>query len=207
MFVGSHPVTRHNLQFTRSLKSTGLVGALQSEEGRLAYLEGVTNYWPFEPGQGLRSGFISMFASSITSGYRLEYNCELFRRCDQQARTYPSRLSALFAFGDEVSLHRASDLYGWDLRTVKRFRLVDGELNRVVRVNMEVISMMRHAEAISSMSPEDNQAIWSHYWSGGGEISIELPASDQNGRHAQTSGVIWEYLIEGRLELLDSEHA
>jgi hypothetical protein len=70
---------------------------------------------------------------------------------------------------------------------------------------MEIVSLMRSAYPRASWNREDRDSIWRHYWSGGGALKIEIPII-RNGvltRQWFESGEIWEYLIEGRLELVD----
>jgi hypothetical protein len=53
-----------------------------------------------------------------------------------------------------------------------------------------------------SLSPEDHHRVWRDYWAGASETLVETPAENLVERVVRRSGTIWEYLIEGRLELM-----
>jgi hypothetical protein len=119
--------------------------------------------------------------------------------------TLPSRMSSVFAFGTEEDCQKAHELYGWNLNQLRHFRLVCDPLTRVHRANMQIISLMRFAYPRARWNREERDAIWRHYWSGGGSLKVEVPVirDDVPGREWFESGEIWEHLIEGRLELAD----
>lgn len=190
-------VTKHNIENTKSIFS-GAFGQLSVGDSFVTkYLEGTVDYLPFVQNENSDANMISMFSNNVTSGYRTEYNCELYRKYNNPK--YPSRLSACYAFGDYETCIEVSKKYHWDLSTVKKFKLLPNDFNRVVKVNMEIISLERTANKISMTSEETQNHIWSSYWNGIGNIKLELPTVE--GRKIFDSGVIWEYLIEGRLEL------
>lgn len=64
---------------------------------------------------------------------------------------------------------------------------------------MEIVSLMRHAYKISTF--ESDYEVWQHYWSGQGNLALQIPDRDFKPQRIE-SGVIWEYLIEGALELI-----
>ncbi len=142
---------------------------------------------------------MSMFNNHITSEYRTEYNCEHFRKL--YFPKYPSRLSSCYAFGDYETCKIVSEKYRWNLNSVKKFRLIPHEHNRVAKVNMEIVSLERYANTISSLDAETQQQIWASYWNGIGNIKMELPTI--NGSQDFESEIIWEYLVEGILQLID----
>ncbi|MEZ4780549.1 MAG: hypothetical protein R2816_02855 [Flavobacteriaceae bacterium] len=164
-----------------------------------SFLNGSIDYLPFVENQDCNLGLTSLFANSITSNYRTEYNCELSRRYDFPS--YPSRLSSCYAFGDYETCQRVSDKYGWDINSVRKFKLIAHTYNKVAKVNMEIISLERYANNISILDAKTQDRIWKSYWNGFGNIQIELPII--NGRKKNDSGVIWEYLIEGILKIVD----
>lgn len=163
------------------------------------YLNGSLNYLPFDINQNCDVNFISMFCRSITSEYTTEYNCEIHRKYN--VPTYPSRLSSCYAFADFESCKAVSKKYNWDINTVRKFRLIPHKDNRVAKVNMEIISLERYANRVSSLDYNEQMKIWGSYWNSFGEIEIELPTI--NGRKTFKSGILWEYLVEGILQLTD----
>jgi len=190
-------MTKHNLEITKSIFS-GAFGQIDMLEDFLSkYLAGTVDYLPWTPNENTDMNVISMFNNNITSEYRTEYNCELYRKYNNPR--YPSRLSACYAFGDYETCIKVSKKYHWDLSTVRKFKLLPNPLNRVAKVNMEIVSLERTANRISMTSEDTQNSIWSSYWNGIENIKLELPTVE--GRKEFNSGVIWEYLIEGRLKL------
>lgn len=185
--------TQHNFRHSGKFFSAGfasfeLPGFLRK------YLEGTVRYLPYEPCAMEPMAVTPYFLTAIND-YRVEYDIEVFR--EKHCRLFPSRLSALYAFGSEADCVEVSHRYGWQLDSVRRFKLLDHPLNRVVRVNMEHVSLARHAYKASQFSGE--QDLWRAYWSGHGNVSIKLPVLGESDQTLH-SGVIWEYLIEGVVE-------
>lgn len=84
---------------------------------------------------------------------------------------------------------------------MKKFKLINTPpLTRVVKVNMEIISLARLAYRISSLNKETKEFIWKNYWSGSGNITTELPGVHSK-KDIYDSGEIYEYLIEGLVKL------
>ncbi len=189
-------VTKNNIEVANGYMSASFSELSIRRPGFLEkFLYGNIDYLPFNPNPNIDIGVISMFSKNITNSYRVEYDCELFRKANYPL--LPSRLSAIYAFADYESCKRVSAKYRWDLETVKRFRVEDIPLTRIVKVNMEIVSLARYAHRISMINQETDDQIWRAYWSGNSEFSLELPAMD--GRKVYPSGTIWEYLIEGSL--------
>lgn len=141
-----------------------------------------------------------MFSHNVTNEYQTEYNCELHRYYNFPK--YPSRLSSSYAFGDYESCKLVSQKYGWKLDTVRKFKLIPHEQNRVAKVNMEIISLERLANNISMQDMATLNQVWSWYWNGNGQLELELPGHS-GSRQIYKSGEIWEYLVEGILELVE----
>lgn len=197
-------MAQHNLRTTGAMVSAGVTAAEISPEFRAEYESGMALYAPLIPNANLKMPAMSLFSIAITSTYEIEYDAE-YVRFREFARA-PSRFSSLYAFGSQEDCEAASRLYQWPLEAVRSFELVPHSLNRVRRVNMEIVSLMRTAYRLASWSREQRDATWRHYWSGGGEYSIEVPVLQHGAvvRRQLSSGVIWEYLIEGRLDLVAS---
>ena len=114
-----------------------------------------------------------------------------------------SYLSVKYAFATEEDCREAHRLYRWDLKSVRKFTLLQDPLTKVAKVNMEIISLMRSAYTTGIWSGEDIERIWTHYWSGEGNLEIEVPTMlpPPNTHKRIPSGEVWEYLIEGKLQL------
>lgn len=207
--------TRHNLGITGRFVSAGFGAAFPEEvpagtvaqwgpgpsatpadQVRGAYLAGTLDYLPFAPNTAY-FGWPTPFVSGVTTDYRVEWDAEVARRAHFPA--VPSRLSAIYAFGDMATCHEVSVKHGWNISEVQRFRLVPHEGNRAHRVNMEIVSLMRSAYRRGMWTPDQLDAIWRSYWSGGGALQLELPI-DGVRFEAVDSGEISEYLVEGVLE-------
>lgn len=196
------PVCWHNLRLTRSICSAG-IAACQDPAFLKAYQAGTADYFPFVPNKGRSTSFTSLFSAALTAEYRLEYDAERIRR--MHFPRSPSRFSCVFAFGAAADCQKAGHAYGWNLNEVRRFRLVDHPLNRVARVNMEAISLMRSGYRRGSWTEDEVTGVWRHYWSGGESCFIDISAIENNRpvRRQLSVGTLWEYLVEGRLDLID----
>ena len=161
------------------------------------YLTGDIDYLPLIPNPNTNLGLNSLFSRSITALYNTEYNAEMHRKYRHQ--TYPSRLSCVYAFGDYKSCIEANKKYGWDLSSVKEFKLIPHKYNKVAKVNMEIISLERMAQGQSFLDSQSIFNIWNLYWTGGGNLKLELPTLSSKKEYE--SEILWEYLIEGTLKL------
>ena len=143
-------------------------------------------------------GAVSPYLSGAIVGYRAEYDAELVRR--KYAPDAPSRLTSIFAFGDRESCERAAAAYDWSLDQVEEFRLVPSKDLNVWRVNMEIVSLARGVYGRAAWDSEGMEAFWRAYWGGGDSFTVEVPQPP--GSIMMTSGCLWEYLIEGSIELV-----
>lgn len=197
------PDTVHNLTFTKTFTSAAFTGCSMNRDFLNKYLDGSASYLPFLPAK-TDCNVLSPYCVTAINNYRVEYDAEICRKA--YFPKYPSRLSAIFAFGDKETCHKVVDKYGeeWrDIKTVKKFRLIETPLTRVVKVNMEIISLARDAYRISYSDQNVLDTIWRQYWSGGGNMRLELPNANFR-RGVKESGEIYEYLIEGVMELVDT---
>jgi hypothetical protein len=192
----------HNVTATKRLTSAAMESASLSRSFRAKYLDGSADYFPFVHSKP-DCVTISAFCRSAVNDYVVEYQAELVRR--KFFPLLPSRFSAVFAFGDRETCEAADAKYHWGLDSVREFRLQRDSLTRICRVNMEIISLMRGAGRRAFFNEKETESVSSHYWRGGGSLAAEVPAVE-NGKEVRKtypSGVIWEYLIEGALELID----
>ncbi len=149
VFVNMNNImTKHNLEVTKGFTS-GAFGQLIFDDFAIKYLDGTVDYLPFIPNPNKDVQMVSVFYNNITSDYRTEYNCELYRR--YKFPTYPSRLSAFYAFGDYETCLKVSKIHHWNISTVKKFKLEQSPFNRVVKVNMEIVSLERYANRVSML--------------------------------------------------------
>jgi hypothetical protein len=181
---------------TVALWSPGATAPKGGEALRAAYESGALDYLQFDANPNY-FGWPTPFGASISNDYRVEYDAEVSRR--HYNPLLPSRLSAIYAFGDYVSCEQVHAKHGWPLDEVERFRLLPHVLNRVVRVNMEIVSLAREAYRRGAWTTEQLDGFWRTYWFGGGGISVDL-AIDGVNFESVASGEIWEYLIEGVLD-------
>jgi len=202
VFVNKYrPITVLNLKNTKCFTSAAYSNCSLDNNFLKKYLEGFVDYLPFIPNKKDLK-IISPYCLSAINDYRLEYDAELCRK--YYYPKYPSRLSAIFAFGDYETCKKVERKYGWDLSTVKKFRLDIDNLTRVIKVNMEIVSLMRIANIISFSDNKTKNDIWKNYWDGTGDIDLELP-DVVSERKIYSSSVIFEYLIEGKLVLVESD--
>lgn len=142
----ANPMAQHNYRFTKTFTSR-FADRLYSVEGQRALDDGRVDPMPFAPNVNADPS-LSPFAVRAMNDYRIEWDAELARRAIVPRA--PSRMSAVFAFGDLQSCIAVNQSYGWPLESVRRFELVDPERSRVARVNMEVISLMRATYPLAS---------------------------------------------------------
>jgi hypothetical protein len=193
-------ITKNNYENSKTFNSAAFGELSMGGDILEKYIKGTINYLPFTPNPDRSLHSVSPFHNSITADYRTEYNVEIARQYNYPL--YPSRLSATYAFGDYNSCLEVNRKYGWDLSTVKRFILRPSPLNRVAKVNMEIISLERYASRVSMLDQNTCNFIWQHYWTGQGNMQMELPTLDMK-REVYNSGVLWEYLIEGSITGID----
>jgi hypothetical protein len=191
-------LAQHNLKFTKQF-SSGTVFDWGTPEFVERYNNGTVDYLPFIINGNKTCHTLSAFENSITAEYRVEYNAEMQRHL--HFNLCPSRLSAIYAFGSYAECEKVSKKYGWDLSSVKRFKVLDYPLTRIAKVNMEIVSLDRYAQIVAMCDGHMIEATWAAYGNGIGEIEMELPTV--NGRQVFKSGLIWEYLIEGVVQLFE----
>lgn len=192
-----HPQAAHNYRITRTFTSR-FYPLLTTEEGRQALDKGEVDPFPFVPNPSMYPD-LSPFVVSAMNEYRIEWDAEQVRQ--RHFSLKPSRLSAIFAFGDEQSCVEVADKYSWPLGEVRRFKLRDPDSRaRCSKVNMEIVSLMRYVYPLAAWGAADIDNIWAHYWSGGGDLPVEVPDLRQGQAWRRfNSGVIWEWLIEGQV--------
>ncbi len=197
----------HNLTFTKSIVSSGFATALTSPDVEQAYLDGTLRNCPYIPNPDFRDRMVSSFSSSATSEYAVEYDAEWIRASEYPR--LPSRLSGVYAFGEYSECEKVADRYNWPLANIQQFELRPHKLNRVHRANMEIVSLMRSCYPRASWTLQSKAAIWRSYWKGHGSLEVEVPTISDGKPIRQTykAGTIWEYVIEGHLELIHENDA
>ncbi|MBD2247243.1 hypothetical protein [Nostoc sp. FACHB-888] len=191
---------RQNLRLEGGISSIVYASAYTDPNFKDRYLKDEINYLSFLSNPA-GAGFLSFYCVSAISDPHVDSDAEKIRSLF--FKQLPSRLSALYAFATQEDCIKAHELYKWNLNSVRKFTLLKDSLTRVARVNMEIVSLMRFAYRKKTWSSEDIERIWRHYWAGEGNLEIEVPTMQPppNNYERRSSGEVWEYLIEGRLEL------
>ena len=196
----NNPICNHNIKFTKQIISGAFCNFETTPNFTDNYLNGTQNYLPF-----IKSNKAplspSFYCHGMTNDYSLEYNLELYRYNNHSK--YPSRLSAVYAFGDFNDCKKVSKLYGWDIKSVKKFKLKEDVTDKLIRIskhNMEIISYMRGLDC-RLFSIQDQDLIYNKYWNGCGNINMEKIINNKPIK--LNTGEIYEYLIEGILELIE----
>lgn len=166
--------------------SGALSSACMSNENLKRYLTGDIDY--FVDPEGLA---LSPFYVRGKCHNQMETKCNEIRR--NINRLLPSRASAVYAFGDAQSCEFVADKFNWDISEVKKFKLNINPLTRVAKVNMQIIS---HLLGMVEF-PENIDEIFQDYWSGKSSSIIKL----NNATH-EVNEVVWEYLIDGKVETI-----
>jgi hypothetical protein len=198
---GLSPMQKHNFRLRKGIVSGAFLNLGIDNDFIAKYQSGDADYLPFIPNFKTDIHSPSSYSMQTTLNYSLEYNAELFRKQNNDTKIYPSRLSCVYAFGDMETCIAVSKEHGWNINSVKKFKLEPNplDLNRVVKVNMEIVSLMRSVGWNATFSQSDIDHIWQHYWKGRGDLRLEVPAADMSSMKTVNSDVIWEYLIEGQL--------
>lgn len=194
-----NPITKLNLDNTKGFTS-GTLPFINDENSIQQYMEGNINYLPFIKNKQKTFGSLSMFCVNVINDYRVEYDAELCRM--YKFPTYPSRFSSIFAFGDYESCIEVSINHRWDINSVKKFKIIEHPLTRVVKVNMEIVSLARGLYNCAMFSKDEINNLWRAYWEGDGNFSCEIPDLNSKDKKRLDSGVTYEYLIEGRVEII-----
>jgi hypothetical protein len=189
-------MTRSNYDLTGGFTSR-CATMIASTEGARQYDAGEIDRLPFKQNPDQYPD-LSPFVLRLITEQWIEYEAERLRR--SLCPSAPSRLSTVYAFGDPETCVEVARQHGWDLGSVRRFKPVPDLPLRAARVNMEIVSLMRGIYRLASWQVEDSDHIWSHYWLGGENLQLETPGTEGfSMRRIWNSGVIWEWLIEGRL--------
>jgi len=169
----SLPMTRHNFEVTKTFTSR-FADLLQTPEGERRLDRFEVDPMPFKQNPD-QHPTLSPFSVNLSKELWIEWEAERVRR--DVASQAPGRLSALYAFGDEATCRDVAARYGWDLSSVRRFTLNTALRSRAIRVNVEVVSLMRAVYPRASWQTEDANVIWSHYWTGGEDLPLEIPST------------------------------
>ncbi len=192
-----NPMTIHNLEVTKTFTSAAYSNCALDSTFIKKYLNGTVSYLPFIINEKAIST-ISPYCLTSINQCLVAYDAEVFREINFPK--YPSRLSAIYTFADYEICKKVSEKYHWDLNSVRKFRLEKDSLTRVIRVNMEIVSLARLAYKKGWSDDNTKNRLWKSYWEGRGNIEMELPDVELN-RITWSSGEIFEYLIEGKLVL------
>ena len=168
------------------------------------YINGNIKYVPFEACK-MDDGVVSSHMLHIVNSYAVEYEFERYR-----PKTFPSRFSCIFAFGDYESCYEAAEKYNqrFNISNIKRFKLYipedekKKECIKVVKCNMNIISLMWNNN-IEEFSLEERRKIIDSYWNAEKDVSIEIFDMKTKKRIKKYSNCIYEYLIEGILVEVD----
>ncbi|MBB1420016.1 hypothetical protein H5187_22610 [Pseudoalteromonas sp. SG44-1] len=197
IFLSMDKISKDNfINRGNKIYSSGYFNSLQDPDFKLAYANGTIDYIPYLPNKDSCPHSPSNFQLNITNNYTLEYNLELYRK--QNMPHAPSRFSCIYAFDSYNECCTVATKFGWNLATVRKFRLMPNELNKVHNVNMEVVSLMRGLGYMSGLSTDELNKVFKHYWDGKDEITLQTPFHG-----TRSSGIIRECLIEGCLEMQD----
>jgi hypothetical protein len=192
--------TRNNYELTGGFTSR-CAELIATPDGARQYDAGEIDLLPFRQNPD-QYPFLSPFVLRLITEQWIEYEAERLRRT--LCPWAPSRMSAVYAFGDREACVEVASKYGWDLRSVRRFKPLMELPLRAIRVNMEIVSLMRGIYRLASWDVEASNHIWSQYWLGSENLQLDTPGTEGFGtRRTWNSGAIWEWLIEGRVASLD----
>ena len=192
-------INYHNYTLTSSIVSGGFYNLLVDFEKADDFIKGNITYAPFIPNKTTFS-IPTSHTLGVINGYNVEYILEYYR-----PKQYPSRFSCVYAFGNYESCLKASKIYDWDIKNVKKFRLkqLGIEFNKcikIVKCNMGIVTAMWKCGGISAFDDKSTRKIAEAYWSGKGKIATERSDLTTGLITQVISQELYEYLIEGVLE-------
>lgn len=194
-----NPITERALRSTKTFSSSAYTMCKYSKSFLEKYIRGKVKYLPYKKCRQDMNTF-SPYYMAVVNEFSIEYDAELVR--EKFYPLYPSRLSAVYAFGDYDTCIKVSKKHNWDLESVRRFKLVNNRLTRVVKVNMEIVSTSRSMNVHSNIDEETKELLWKNYWSGSSYIPINPYLANYSIGNLKVDD-IFEYLIEGSLVLED----
>ena len=203
-------INYHNYKLTHRLVSAGFSSMLADISKIQDFIDGNIFYAPYVP---VKPTLIvpSSHQLAVVNGYSGEYALERYRY--NHFKTYPSRFSCLYAFGDMESCELASKWYDWDLKKVKKFQLHDftkdnpalsvfNSAIKVCKCNMEIVTFLWKRN-IQHFAIDESDKACQHYWTGGAAIAAEQRDIETGSILTTESGVLNEYLIEGVLDEIE----
>lgn len=194
-------VNKHNFEMQKRIMSSGMNTVMDIRKME-QYIKGDIDYLPFVRAKTTNNS-PSSFCYNIIRQYNIEHNLEVYRK--QNCKQYPSRLSAIYAFGDYDSCVRVSKKYEWPLETVSKYKLIMDKsiepLIKVGRFNMEIVSLLNGIDA-QIFSIEEQNELYRRYWDCENNAHVQVPNIQFGTYEDLEVGIISEYLIEGILELV-----
>ncbi len=210
IFVGqgrnsSSKANYHNYKLTNRIISSGFNSIITDNEKIVDFINGDINYAPYLPTKTTLA-VPSSHCLGVVNGYTLEYELERYRY--NNFKTFPSRFSCVFAFGDFESCELASKYYNWDLSKVKKFKIHDfckdglellNKATKVCKCNMEIVTYMWNND-LCFLPVAEREKIFEYYWKCKGAVGIKTTDIETGHTITSNSRVLNEYLIEGVLE-------
>ena len=190
-----NPITARAMRTTKTFSSSAYTMCRHSKSFLEKYIKGKVRYLPYkECSQDMK--VFSPYYMAVVNEFGIEHDAERVR--EKFYPLYPSRLSAVYAFGDYDTCVKVSKKHNWDLKSVRRFELVNDRSTRVIKVNMEIVSATRSMDIHCNLDEETRELLWKNYWTGSSYVPI--------GPHLANYPIgtlkvddIFEYLIEGSL--------
>lgn len=199
-----NPIARNQFEHSGIFYSTSYMSAINPNLTLLnAYNDGKLEFIPSEDAENLVEQVSPFFFGiAATPNYPLEVALEQYRR--EHYGFYPSRLAAIYAFGDMGTCEKVVNIHQWNESEIQRFETFNLSdipnspgipSQRITKHNMEIISFLRGNG--DADYPHLNDAM-EMYWSGRGEV--DLPDLEGNMQHIDA---IYEYLIDGMVRRIN----
>lgn len=192
-----NPLTAQALRSTRTFSSSAYTMCKYDKSFLEKYIKGRVKYLPYKRSSN-DMNISSPFYTSVVNDFTVEYDAERIR--EKFYPLYPSRMSAVYAFGDYDTCIRVSRKHNWDLESVRKFKLIKGKLTRVIKVNMEIVSQARSMYLHSMLDEKGKEILWKNYWNGLNYVPINSHLANYSFGNFKVDD-IYEYLIEGAVVL------
>ncbi len=177
-------IYRENFETTKTIKSAGIYNLLK-DDYRNKFVNGDIEYVDI-----LNNNFSNRLSKFGFENINNEFEVELERYRMKKYKTYPSRLSCIYAFGDYETCKLVSQIYKWSLDEIKEFKIIN--LHSACKVHMEIVSYLKGK--MQNFSFEEIEKYYDKYWKGEriDKISID--------NKMLSVSPIYEYLIEGEIK-------
>lgn len=196
-----HPAARHNINLGWLMSA----GAALAEADPVTYLEQRDRWLPWVPNAEFAT-FVGFHSQRITSEIRAEYHAELIRI--EEFSSLPSRMACVYAWASLDDAQAARERMGGRFQG-EIVRCIPDIVLRAARCNSSLFNFAVRAERGGFFTDEEAiKSVWRAYYGGSSENLVFerqniLDPQGEPERVGMSADPLWEWLIDGRLRIVD----